>query len=177
MDTQEKNILKWFWPWQDQKRETWLRLMSQDGWHLRSIGFGGLAFRFTPGEKTDYIYQLDFRQESAQNMADYLDLFENAGWEYVLSWNGWQYFRKQFEDGEKDQIFTDNQSKVQKYRRLLVKLTLFFPAYMIIFLAKLDRYPLWFAIFLVSFYVLVTLYVGISVLMVSLRIRQLEQEG
>lgn len=176
MDRQIKKSFKWFWPWQDQKREAWFRQMSQDGWHLKSIGFGGLVFNFTPGEKLDYIYQLDFRQEDKKKMGEYLDLFEDAGWEHVLSWNGWQHFRKRFEDDDRDQIFTENQSKIQKYRRVLGSFLLFLPTYMIIFMAKLDRYPPWFAVILVGTYVTLTLYVAISMLMVSLRIKQLEQE-
>lgn len=177
MQSQIKKSLKWFWPWQDQQREDWLQQMSLQGWHLLSIGLGGLEFRFAQGEKQAYVYQLDFRQESSQKMEDYLELFEHAGWEHVLSWGGWQYFRKRYEDGEKDQIFTDNQSKVQKYKRLLQNLSLFSPAFMIVFLARLDRYPPWFAVLLVSTYVILVLYVGTSIIMVSLRIRELEKQG
>ena len=29
---------KWFWPWQDEQEEGWLRKISQQGWHLRPVG-------------------------------------------------------------------------------------------------------------------------------------------
>jgi len=177
MERQEKTTFKGFWPWQDLQREAWLREMSREGWHLKSIGYLGLRFTFAAGEKVDYVYQLDFRNESAQKMEEYLELFDAAGWEYVLSWNGWQHFRKRYEDEDKDQIFTDNQSKIQKYKRVLVTYSLFTPTYMIVFFAKMERYPPWFATLLVTVFVVLTLYVGASVLMVALRIRQLEKEG
>jgi len=31
----------------------------------------------------------------------------------------WQYFRKQVQEGEAPEIFTDVETKVEKYRRLL----------------------------------------------------------
>lgn len=176
MKTREKKVTKWFWPWQDQKQEEWFRQMSKAGWHLYSIGLGGLQFNFVEGEKQDFVYQLDFRQERDDQMEDYLDLFENAGWEHVLSWNGWQHFRKPVEKGEEEQIFTDNQSKVEKYKRVLVKFSLVYPGFMIVFLANLDKYPPWFAALLVFVFVALTLYVGTSLLMITLRIRQLERE-
>ena len=176
MEKQNKNFLKWFWPWQDQQREEWLQRMSQNGWHLNSIGLGGLVFKFTPGEKLDYVYQLDFRQERSEQMVEYLDLYEKAGWEHVMSWNGWQYFRKRYKEGETAQIFTDNQSKVQKYKRLMFYSSLFFPGYMVVFMANLEKYPPWFATILVGTFIILGMYVGISILMVALRIRQLNQE-
>lgn len=176
MEKQIKKTLKWFWPWQDQKREEWLQQKSQEGWHLLSIGFGGLEFRFVQGEKQLYVYQIDFLQEKQKKMNEYLDIFENAGWEHVLSWNGWQYFRKRFEEGENLQIYTDNQSKIQKYKRQILYFSLFFPSYMIIFFARLERYPPWFAAILVGTFVTLGVYVGVSILMVALRIRQLEKE-
>jgi hypothetical protein len=177
MEKQTKKIIKWFWPWQDQKREAWLKLMSLDGWHLNSIGFSGIVFVFEQGERREFVYQLDFRQENKTAMSDYLSLFEEAGWEHVESYGGWQYFRKLAGGSKVNQIFTDNESKVQKYKRLRVNLSVIFPGILIIFLGNLDKYPTWFAALLVTIFVTMTLFIGTSLLMLTLRIKELEQEG
>ena len=33
----------WFWGWDDEKEENWLREMAQKGWHFKSVGMPGTA--------------------------------------------------------------------------------------------------------------------------------------
>ena len=51
---------KWFWAWQDEKEENWLRGMSQQGWHLLSAKPFGF-YNFESGEKKDFVYRLDYK--------------------------------------------------------------------------------------------------------------------
>ncbi len=51
---------KWFWAWQDEKEESWLRTMSQQGWHLVSARPFGVYY-FRGGDKSDFVYRLDFQ--------------------------------------------------------------------------------------------------------------------
>ena len=33
MNAEIKKVRKWFWVWDDDKEEAWLRIMAIDGWH------------------------------------------------------------------------------------------------------------------------------------------------
>ena len=129
---------KWFWAWQDDKEEAWLRQMSQEGLHLASLGFPGF-YNFTPGELANYVYRLDFMVDS-KDRANYLQLFRDAGWEHLGLMGGWQYFRTLAGEGELPEIYSDPDSKIQKYGRLLAYLTIFLPV-AFIFLSRGSGAP------------------------------------
>lgn len=109
---------RWFWAWNDEKEEAWLRQMSLDGWHLRSFGLPGF-YNFEAGSPRNYVYRLDFQTTPKKDTAVYLQIFADAGWTHLGSMSSWQYFRKEAPPGETPEIFTDNESKIQKYRRLI----------------------------------------------------------
>ena len=117
--------VKFFGVWQDQEEEIWLRKLAREGWHLSSLF--PLVYTFTRGEPRDDVYRLDFN-ESRKDLDEYLQLFRDAGWEYVGSLTGWQYFRKPYEAGEAAEIYTDAESKIQKYRRVRMRLAALMPA-------------------------------------------------
>src|SRR4030065_2966772 len=48
-----------------------------------------------------------------------LQIFQDAGWNYVGEMSNWRYWRKRVVNGETPEIFTDNESKIRKYQRLL----------------------------------------------------------
>ncbi len=116
---------KLFWAWQDDKEEAWLSQMSQEGLHLSSLGFPGFYW-FTAGEPANYTYRLDFVTDP-KDYQNYLQLFKDAGWEHLGRMVGWQYFRTLAGEGELPEIYSDPDSKIQKYRRLLAYLAVFFP--------------------------------------------------
>jgi len=124
----ERKIVRkfnWFWAWNDDREEAWLEEMSRQGLHLSSLGLPGFYY-FVRGEPGDYAYRLDFNT-THKDRANYLALFQDAGWEHLGNLGGWEYFRKQRKPGEVMEIFTDNESKVQKYQRLLLYLIVLFP--------------------------------------------------
>lgn len=110
--------IKWFWPWQDEKEEAWLRSLSQNGWHLVSVGLPCI-YTFRTGEPRDYVYRLDYQIHKNKDRQDYLQLFSDAGWEYLGQMSAWHYFRKEAVEGAVQEIFTDIESKVAKYKRVL----------------------------------------------------------
>ena len=69
---------KWFWAWQDEAEEDWLREMSQQGWHLSSVGIP-TVYDFESGEPADIVYRLDYRSYFKMDIEDYLHLFRDAG--------------------------------------------------------------------------------------------------
>ncbi|HOU12226.1 MAG TPA: DUF2812 domain-containing protein [Anaerolineae bacterium] len=128
----EQTIRKYklFWTWQDDKEEAWLGQMSQQGYHLASLGFPGFYY-FTVGEPRNYVYRLDFLTQT-KDYPQYLQLFKDAGWEHMGRMGGWQYFRILAQEGESPEIYTDPDSKIQKYGRLLAYLIIFLPIYLTI---------------------------------------------
>jgi len=133
---------KWIWAWQDEQEEAWLRAMSAEGYHLqKSHGFG--LYTFACGEPADYTYRLDYIVESAGDSQSYYQLFQDAGWEFIGAMAGWQYFRMPSPTGEDPQIYTDPESKIKKYERLMGRLLFFLPIYVVFFVVLDDfRYPL-----------------------------------
>jgi hypothetical protein len=109
---------KFFWPWQDQEQEKWLEEKSQSGLHLKKPNNLIGIFTFETGEPESYTYRLDFQSDLKNDKDSYQQIFEDAGWEY-LGESSWQYFRKPYQQGESNEIFTDNQSKINKYNRLV----------------------------------------------------------
>ena len=118
---------KWFWAWDDEREEAWLTDMARQGWHLVRPGLFGF-YTFEQGESRNVIYRLDYRT-SDKDMADYLTLFADAGWEHLGTMGGWQYFRKEAREGETAEIYTDAASKIQKYRRVLLILVVLLPTF------------------------------------------------
>ena len=117
----------WFWAWDDEKEEAWLREMSQQGWHLKSYQFPS-NYKFEKGNPVDYVYRLDYFVDR-KDIESYLQLFQDAGWDHMGEMGGWQYFRKETINGEAPEIYSDNESKKKKYQRLLMFLVIFFPIY------------------------------------------------
>lgn len=110
---------RWFWPWQDEKEEGWLEEMSQTGWHLKSVQLP-CVYTFAKGEPCRNAYRLDYMLMKKDQLDEYLQIFQDAGWEYVGEMSNWRYWRKRVANGEIPEIFTDNESKIKKYQRMLV---------------------------------------------------------
>ena len=174
MDTNIVKKFKWFWAWQDEKEEDWLREMSNNGYHLKRPGFFG-SYEFDLGEPTDYIYRLDFNASSNNNLENYLQLFEDAGWDYLGNLGGWQYFRIQAIRGERPEIYSDNESKILKYQRLIASLTLFFPIYLID-LVILSKYDSVFMDVLLTFFTIVIILFAVGIYFLLRRIGQLKKK-
>ncbi|MBI5946286.1 MAG: DUF2812 domain-containing protein [Chloroflexi bacterium] len=119
----------WFWAWDDEKEEGWLRDMARKGWHFTSVTFPGY-YHFEQGEPKDYVFRLDFLPQR-KDISSYLQLFEDTGWDYMGEMNSWQYFRKEAVNGEAPEIFTDGESKSKKYQRILLILVVFMPIFVI----------------------------------------------
>jgi hypothetical protein len=117
---------KWFWAWQDDKEEAWLAEMSRRGLHLDSVSPFGL-YHFRTGEPGEYIYRLDFQSLKAKDRDSYLQLFEDAGWEHIGDMGGWVYFRHQVDGTKFLEIYSDRESKIGKYQRVITILVVLLP--------------------------------------------------
>lgn len=129
MEKDKKYIRRTFWVHQYEKEEEFLSEMASEGWQFVKLHKGiPTKYEFIRGEKINYIYQLDF-VANEEDTADYHQLFADAGWDEVYSWNGiggkWYYFRRIRSDGRCDKIFTDSESKYHMYEKLWKKFGLY----------------------------------------------------
>ncbi len=120
--TGTKRVVRTFWAWQEEKEEKWLAGMSKEGWHLERIGFFNYTFR--EGPPADYAYRFDFKVLSNKDIDDYKDTFADAGWEYVGCFGSWYYFRAEISRDPEMELYSDNRSKMEKYKRLLIFLVI-----------------------------------------------------
>lgn len=136
MNTVKK--IRWFWSWNDQQEEAWLKKMSSQGLHLKEAETP-FWYTFEQGEPADVVYRLDYyadtsmftnqgwyalddsnRKPIEEEKRAYLELFEDAGWRYRGTNRGWRYFSHVVDGAESAEIYTDTDSKVKKYRRQLL---------------------------------------------------------
>ena len=174
MEKQKTTKFKWFWAWEDEKEEKWLEAMSENGWHLENPGLP-CVYHFIKGEPRDYSYRLDFRTGSFKSLEEYRQICRDAGWQELGRMGSWYYFRKECRAGEKPEFFSDKQSKMQKYRRLLLFLVIFLPILfngLFIFSRREHSWPM---SALGILYVFLFAIFGIAIIRLLLRIKKLKQ--
>lgn len=100
-----------------EEEEKWLECMQKQGWKFVKTDNKYYEFEKCPEE--DCVYRLDFKADGLPE-AEYLQLFEDCGWEFVQHWKHWFYFRKK-RTGEKEDysIFSDRESKIELCKRVL----------------------------------------------------------
>jgi hypothetical protein len=118
-------------------------------------------------------YRLDFIK-SKIDRNDYYQLFDDAGWEHMGEMMSWQYFRKEAKPAEDPEIYTDPESKIQKYYRLFGVMLIFLPIWVIL-LPRLDTMVFYGLNFLLPIFIPITLIWAYAFLRIGLRIRELNQ--
>jgi len=113
-----KRVFRMLMPWNDEKEGRWLAEQEWSGWHLKAVKcFGGYVFeRAAPAEMA---YRLDFGPSRFHDRSEYFGLFRDSGWEHVGTRGLWQYFRKAAVGGRAPEIYTDPQSRIAMYRRVI----------------------------------------------------------
>ncbi len=173
MNKQIIHKVKFFGAWQDEKEEAWLEEMAQQGLHLKEVSFP-LRYGFEKGGPQQMAYRLDYTPLRSEDRDDYYQLFSDAGWEWVGEMAGWQYFRKSAEEDENLEIFTDSQSKVEKYQRVLLFLVILLPIYLPV-LSGFEGDSLVFDVLMVIVAALFLIYLY-AILMLISRIGQLKKK-
>ena len=166
---------KWFWAWNDAAEESWLEEMSKKGYHLTSFGFPGF-YNFVVSGPKHYVYRLDYQILKTRDKNEYFQLFKDAGWDHIGEMSGWQYFRKEVRAGETPEIFTDTESKVAKYKRLLAFLGILYCMNVALFVSRVmdnNPYTWWTGIQIVI--LIIILLMTYAILRLLLRVRQLKK--
>lgn len=158
------------------KEEQWLREESKKGWRLTGMT-PPCIYRFEECVPEDTIYKLDYK--NGGETKDYMQMFEDYGWEYVTKCTGWLYFRKNAQAVEHDndaEIFSDQESRlnmiqhVMKTRMLplaIIFLCCVIPNFMRCFVyMEHDFLSMFFTVFwcfMFGFYTCILLYCGIKI--------------
>jgi len=98
----------------------YLRKMHQHGWRFIYVSLPGI-YHFEECEPEDVIYQVDYNKEGRMHKAEYVEMFQDCGWEYLQDMAGYSYFRKPASKmalGEKG-IFCDDASRIEMMERVL----------------------------------------------------------
>lgn len=113
-----KTTLKFFSIPGYRKEEQYLSEMHARGWELSHITFPGF-YHFTRCTPEEVKYQLDFNQEGTAHHAQYVQMFRDCGWEYLMDYVGFSYFRKPVRDMQGDEdIFCDDESRLDLMKRI-----------------------------------------------------------
>lgn len=117
MSDQFVTRFKFVWDDADHTLEAWLQEMARQGLHLHKVLCMRTVFVFRRGAPAEMAYRLDF--QTKRIAPDHVQLFADAGWEHVDQSLGWQFWRAPVRAGQAPEIFTDAESLVRKYQRLL----------------------------------------------------------
>ncbi|MFP4016289.1 MAG: DUF2812 domain-containing protein [Halanaerobiales bacterium] len=117
MSQKIKRVFKVFWAWQEEEEGRWLREMGQKGWLLEKYNI--FSYTFIKSEPGDYIYKMDYRNSLNFDKYEYVSFFADAGWEHVTQFLGWHYFRTKADECIYPDIYSDNSSRIQKYKSFL----------------------------------------------------------
>lgn len=100
-----------FAAWEYEKELEEMNRLSTEGWQLVEPKLFRRIYR--RDENAVYRYQVDYPGK-VEDLAQYLGLFREQGWEYVnKTCNGWYYFKKAYDPSlaeEEYEIFTDHES-------------------------------------------------------------------
>lgn len=125
-----KTVRKTFFVWGEKKEKAFLENMAKDGYKLIKVKFN--KYFFEEDTPKDVVYQFDFKGiDNKISEDEYLSFYEDTGWALNASYGGWYYFSKEIVEGKPiPTIYSDNSTKKQKYRRLLIFLLIVgFPLY------------------------------------------------
>ena len=99
--------------------EQWLRNKHKNGWKFVKFTLP-CFYTFEECTPEDVIYRLDFIDKSASE--DYIQMFQDYGWEYKGNCIGWIYFCKPLSkiESEKDgEIFSDLPSHIHMIEQVI----------------------------------------------------------
>ena len=102
---------------QYEKEQAYLSEMQEKGWKLAHVSYP-CAYHFEKCTPEAVTYRLDYQREGIND--EYLRMFADCGWEYILSFYGYHYFCKptaRMESGD-EEIFCDTESRLDMLKRV-----------------------------------------------------------
>ena len=131
-----KRIFRFFSLAEYGEEQKFLEEMHQKGYTV----FRGYVFEKCIPE--NWIYQLDYRDE-VEDLNAYIQLFQDCGWEYVMMFNSFYYFRRK-ENGEENnsEIFSDRETR-REYCESIYKRSVFLTLFCAIIFSIIIVPGLW----------------------------------
>lgn len=102
-----------------EEEEIWLREQHRQGWKLVNTNLP-VFYHFVKCEPEDVVYRLDYKNSGEDS--NYMQMFEDYGWEYFNNCMGWLYFRKpvaKIDSNMDAEIFSDGESKLDMLEHVL----------------------------------------------------------
>lgn len=102
-----------------EEEEAWLREQHKAGWKLTRVSIPCFYY-FESCTPEDVVYRLDY--QNSEEGSDYLQLFQDYGWEHCGRCAGWLYFRKpaaQADSEQEREIFSDDASRVEMIQHIV----------------------------------------------------------
>ena len=159
---ERKTKLAFFTITEYEKEQEWLRSYHRSGWKLIDAMLPGI-YRFEQCEPEDVVYQLDYNKEGTAAKAEYVQMFEDCGWEYITDMAGYSYFRKAVSLMKaEEEIFCDDASKLEMIERVFKGRMI--PLLVIFFLIIIPQLLIQSRIGHAASWALFWLYVGLFVL-------------
>lgn len=101
-----------------EKEQEYLNEQHKKGWKLTHITFPGF-YHFEQCASENVIYQLDYNPDRHKNFRQYIQMYEDCGWNYICDLAGYSYFFKSAEDmNQEEGIFNDDFSKKDMLERV-----------------------------------------------------------
>lgn len=114
----KKTEFRYFTISEYEKEQEYLQNQHRKGWKLVRIGLVGF-YHFEKCEPEDVVYQLDYNQEGIAHKEEYIQMFRDCGWEYLLDFVGYSYFYKPVSEMKEDEkIFCDDNSRLDMLERV-----------------------------------------------------------
>ena len=101
------------------EEQTWLEEQHKSGWKLVKVTVP-CFFTFEECGAEEVSYRLEFNQTKVTD--DYLQMYEDYGWEYIGGCMNWSYFRKPVVEGTvegENEIFSDDESRLNMIDRIV----------------------------------------------------------
>ena len=113
-----KKEFRFFTIFQYEQEQEYLRIMHRAGWKfIKVTGLG--IYHFEECEPCDVVYQLDYNQEGLAHKTEYVQMFEDCGWEYIQDYMGYSYFKKPASEMNGDEeIFCDDADRAAMMERV-----------------------------------------------------------
>ena len=99
--------------------QDYLRARHKEGWKFVRVSGLGL-YHFERCAPEDVVYHLDYNPDGIAHKAEYIQMFQDCGWEYLQDYVGYSYFRKPSAAMQgKEEIFCDDESRMDMMKRVL----------------------------------------------------------
>ena len=176
METKKER--KNFTIWEYEKEQDYLREQHKQGWKFVKIS-GFLTYYFEKCNPEDVVYQLDYNQEGIAHKDEYVQMFKDCGWEYMMDFMGYSYFRKPASEMNGDEeIFCDENSRLEMMNRIFKGRMI--PIFIILFLIAISQLIFCFTVYqnytLASVYAILIIFYIVIFAQYSTKFRQYNNE-